>query len=459
MALIAGAYARETGAAFSRPKFAREGDGGGRVVLQKQPSSLEIFLLYLTVITFFMISGDLLQIVGYDYKGDTGSVITHFHPATWILSLLLVIAAMRAGNPIRYFEVFGRDPLIAAALSLFLFTTAWAAIFVHTPVTPMLETFVVPMFAFVLVAGQAETTKRNLAMLVHALLALNGCIAIVERLLGYGFVGDLYALPDFRASALLGHPLSNAMITGLYVIACASGGARDLPALLRVPAILLQIVALGVFGGRSALGVTMALLVVISAVQALRLLFVPLTRAQILMFLIGVPVLVGAMAALYFAGLFDPLIARSLDDVGSTRARLVLPNLVSQVTWTELMFGPDQLNLRRLTLLEGTEYGIESFWIGSLLLYGFLGAIPLWIGCGIYSAALLRVSRWGTIPLLVGFWLIASTANSIATKGLFLLFLQVMVQCLLRPLSPPRAMPNMPRGLARAHAPRVQRAG
>ena len=72
---------------------------------------------------------------------------------------------------------------------------------------------------------------------MHALLLLNATIGIVEFASGLRFTplvaAGVVIEDDWRSTALLGHPLANASLTGAYILMLALGAGRDLPPLLR----------------------------------------------------------------------------------------------------------------------------------------------------------------------------------------------------------------------------------
>jgi hypothetical protein len=264
-------------------------------------------------------------------------------------------------------------------------------------------------------------------------MTANAIFGLVEYAAGFNFIPSLQETP-FRATALLGHPLENAMVTSLYVIACACGGLRDVNRHLRGPMLLLQLVALLAFGGRTGMVVTYAMLPLTAIPHILRgIRGRRIGRREIVIAILALFALGALYVFLDNAGLFATQLARFTNDDGSAHTREVLPALTAHFSLSDLFFGPDQVRLGDYQYLEGTPLGVESFWFGSLLLYGILGVVPLWIGCGFLSWAICRLSRPGAALVAIQFWILASGANSISAKGLDLLFLEIMLVCMLRP--------------------------
>ncbi|WP_262313563.1 hypothetical protein, partial [Klebsiella pneumoniae] len=95
--------------------------------------------------------------------------------------------------------------------------------------------------------GRLETIF-HLVMLANALLGLFE-LASGQRFFPYRFDGVAFE-SDTRSAALQGHPLANATMTACYILALANGGGRLAP-MPRAAMIVLQLVALVTFGGRS----------------------------------------------------------------------------------------------------------------------------------------------------------------------------------------------------------------
>ena len=115
-----------------------------------------------------------------------------------------------------------------------------------------------------LIAAELETRDfTRVEKLIHVLLAANALLALAEYALNtkvFPFRFEGVALDwDNRSNGLLGHPLENAQMTGLYIMVLLAGGGASMPKSLRPAAILLQLAALVPFGGRTALLLTLAM--------------------------------------------------------------------------------------------------------------------------------------------------------------------------------------------------------
>src|SRR5207237_601982 len=83
--------------------------------------------------------------------------------------------------------------------------------------------------------------------LIHVLLAANAALALLEYAIGYRFFPFRFEGVelewDMRSTGLSGHPLENAQLTSIYIMALLAGGGLSMPSVLRAPAVFLQLSA------------------------------------------------------------------------------------------------------------------------------------------------------------------------------------------------------------------------
>ncbi len=391
---------------------------------------------------FFLVSPMLLFNWGFSYEDVGGSVLEKVHPGSWVVLMALVMKAFASGRPLSLVNEFARPPALA------MYLAAWAFLIVFTilrkaPFTPLIDTFMLPAMLFVLAGGMADDEKKRAALLIHLLLNINALLGLYEYLSGYRLTpyvaGTLLIEADWRSTALLGHPLANAMMTGSYILTVGIGGARDLPRLLRPAIIGLQFMGMIAFGGRSALVLTLLLLSFVgmwSFVKFLRGARTDLLQAGLI--LLVMPAVVTLLVAAINGGFFDQMIERFVNDNGSAKARVIMLKLFNYVSWEDLVFGPDQALITSLQHTEGIEYGIESFWVAFILINGLAMSFIFFPALGAFS--LLLVTRTGarTSILLIYFYLLASTSVSMSAKTCAFGMFVIMILTMLRPEAAPR---------------------
>ncbi|MFN3483539.1 VpsF family polysaccharide biosynthesis protein [Rhabdaerophilum calidifontis] len=397
-----------------------------------------IHALTLTMaLAMLTISPMALGALGWNYDAPGGSGPTRFHPATYLAATILLLGALRDGNPL---TSLGAAFFGDARLALFLL--AWALLLLHgtmnqgLPAAAPIDTFLLPLIILVIHGRAAPATRHRLAWLIHGGLALNALVGLGEfatglRLTPY-VAGGVAITGDWRSTALLGHPLGNALITGCYTATLLVGGGRELAGPARGAAIALQTAAMIAFGGRASLVLLVLFLLAALGRQMFRALAGARTRLSTLTVLaFVVPAGLGLVGLLAEAGFFEKFLLRFTEDKGSANARVLMFELFDGFTWPELLFGPPQAHLGYLVNLYRLEYGIESFWVAFSLYYGLLPALVFFAGLLFFLAALAARCRPAALVILGYFFVVNSSFLGIAGKTIGFATLILMLLTLL----------------------------
>jgi hypothetical protein len=399
-------------------------------------------LLGLTLIAIasaLALSPFALTRLGINYGDTGGSLAAKIHPATYVLVAALLARLILHKHPARSLiaAVFRHR---GAAIFLWMVASliAYVAVNLHLPLSSLLDTFLFPIMALILLDGIDEKSARLLARLVHAIYAANAALALFEMASGWRLTPLIIQgidLSEFehRSSALLGHPLANAMLTGLYVVVLAAGGGRDLPGWARFPAMILQMAAMVAFGGRLAT-VTMLLLLGLLALRGLGLILAGrrFNTSSAAVYLTLLPVMIVALVGAYGSGFFDQFIERFINDDRSAQARVIMFDLFSHFSCFQLLFGTDPDLLSSVKWTEGIEFGVESFWVSFCLTYGAIPSLLFFFGLFAFCLDLWRHSGKGSVWTIVYFLIVISGSLSIGDKTLALGVLVIANMILLR---------------------------
>ncbi len=391
-----------------------------------------VALVFLTLLSAFAISANLLEANGINYGSPGGNPLSKFHPATYLAVLAFLTSAARFGNPIAYFVAIGaRFPGLALFFLTYVGMVLWTGLVQRTPVSGLVDTFLAPMLCLPLVAQLNERQHAVLTRLLHILMVANAAIGVAEAATGWRLTpvlvqGDVIDW-DWRSTALLGHPLGNAAITGVYMVIMFFGADRSIGPRARAAILILEALAMNAFGGRTAI---VAALVVIGPVLVAR--FVALLggrqfdKRSAAVVVAMIPLLVAAAAVAYDLGAFDRLVERFTSDEGSANTRLIMLRIFNSFSWHDLLMGPDQEVLSARTWVEGTTAGIESFVFGFFLQYGILISLIFFAGLAAFSAELWRLgSRYALVSLLY-FYAVVAGAASLNTKSTTLMLLTAL---------------------------------
>lgn len=398
-----------------------------------------LFGLWLGVLAILLMTISPLALVsfGLNYDEPGGNPLEKIHPATLLAAALVLVAAMNSGNPLTW--LIGnaeRHPILILYLGAIALLIVHSIRVVNLPFTHFFDTFVLPAMIFLLYKGMSDVRAHRLALLVHALMFVNAAIGIGEFATGLrltpivaaGIVID----DDWRSTALLGHPLANASLTGAYLLMLALGGGRDLSWLTRSSAFVVNAGGMIVFGGRAATVLLVALLAALLLQRAYHIVRgARFDTTNILKTLVVAPLAGLGITVLAEQGFFDQFLNRFVDDKGSAETRSEMFELFNHMSWHELLLAPDAQLMESLRFRYGLEFGIESFWVSFVMSYGLLAGIVFFVALIAFSLDIVRMVRPGAIWAFVFFYAVASTSVSLSAKSPLLAVFVFMVLVLM----------------------------
>ena len=408
--------------------------------------------LLVAVALLFFVSGGLLWEAGYNYDGLSGAAATKVHPFTYAILSVAGWRAFARGNPFGFAaRVCDRTPAAVFMIFAALVVLATAAARGGAGLAGIIDTFVGPAVLAALVAQSDERSMRRLETLLHVAMAANALLGLFEfasktLTFPYRFDGATFE-SDARSTAFQGHPLANAAITCVYILALI-GGAHRIPRGVKACLVALQCAALVIFGGRTAIVVTLGVAcahLVLRAARALRAGRVSLVSAAAALAL--APILAIAVTAVVASGSLDAILLRFSFDGGSANARAEMFDLFQYFSLMDLIVGPDQAYLESLRRINGLEWGIENPFVRMILYNGAFFTLLL-------AVAVIAFLREGVRGRESGIWLpmlaltiILNASESIASKTTILAKLVVVFVCLYHEVRKPAAPVNAVRTL------------
>jgi hypothetical protein len=388
--------------------------------------------LYLTISTLTLLNW------GFNYDEAGGNVFEKIHPATFVAAATLLFAGFMQGNPLTaLIAALERYPGTALFVTMIGIMIAYSIKIVALPFTAFFDTFLAPVMVFFLFKDMREERAIRFVWLIHSLMMLNAVIGIGEFITGERLTpivaSGMVIADDWRSTALLGHPLANASLTGAYLLALVLGGARDLPKPLAAGGFIVNAAAMVVFGGRASSVILLMLLGVLAARAGFRILRGKrFDKTVVLTALIVIPIAALALITLEEAGFFDLFLARFIDDKGSAEARVYMFELFQHLSWYELLLVPDADQMATLKRIYDLDFGIESFWISFVLSYGIIPGLAFFAALFLFCRDVLRAIRPGGIWVFVFFFLVASTSVSLSSKSTVFAELLLMMLVMLR---------------------------
>ena len=393
-------------------------------------------LMLLAVIATFTLSSSVLTNWKIHYLTAGGNFYEKLHPATYFTLLAFSFLLLRSRGPVGEINwMFSESKLLLAYLLCWLFLLI-QVIVLERPFTVIIDTFLPPILIAMVMWQLSSVQKRPLAGVIHCTILLNVVLGYYEYFSGHRLIpltlGDVTVMGEWRSAALLGHPLTASGVVGAYVLALVLRPAICPPLLLRLPLIAFSLGSLMAFGGRTSLVTVLAMIGLVGLFEATRLLSgkrMPLSAA-----ILAICVLFAAGALIFAAldlGIFDKMLLRFSSDKGSTLARYATFSLLSHFDWHELILGPNPVRVNALQSQLGLNYGIENFWISSVVQFGLVHTILLTIGLVCFFVELLRRSNpaaWAIVLLIV---IIAASSVSFSSKNIQLAQFVILISVLL----------------------------
>jgi hypothetical protein len=416
-------------------------------------------LVFLAVVSLFTISSALLTSWKVHYIITGGSFYEKLHPASYFVLIALFLATIRNGDPV---GDLGR--VFSAAPWLLFYLACWTWLLVQMiateqPFTGIIDTFLLPLLFSVVLWQLSPQQKTRILWGLHLAILINIIIGYYEYFSGQRLVplslGDMVVLGEWRASALLGHPLTASGVVAAYVIALVFRPAICPPAVLRLPLIVVSLASLMVFGGRTSLVTVLLILGGAAAIQLFRILRGE--RMSLLAVCVAICFLLAGGAALFIvldSGVFDKMLLRFSSDRGSAMTRYAAVNLLSHFDWHELIWGPDPSRAAALQNLFGLKHGVEDFWIACIVQYGILSTALLTLGLTAMFAEILRRAAGAAWLIVLLIIIVAASSVSFSSKNIQLAQFAVLI-ILLLPREPVKAPAFRSRGqprLARTYA-------
>ena len=387
-------------------------------------SGLTLALIYLAIGLTMLVSPAFLTVLGVPYDAPHGSFVFKIHPGTYVLLLAVALAFLERGNP---FASLGRavaeqpaaglyalSVVVAMFYSTFRYGPSGAAFFV--------DSLLAPALVALLLAGLSPARQRRLFWFVAVVVLVNGLVGVAEqvarvRLVPLTVAGGVVLIEDvFRASALMGHPLANAAVTGFALLTFYG---------LKVPSMraafcLVTLVALLSFGGRAALAIYGGLLALLMVCDGL----VGLRRRGIGYGALSgggaafVLLVTGLAAAIVYAGIGERIVAKlAWDDSAAVRETGFL--VYNYIRLDDLLFGLSPAEIEALIRRVGFTAEVptlENFWIVITLQLGLVVGLPFVVALFAFAFHLGRMNAWPVRFALFGFILVVSTSNSLSAK-------------------------------------------
>lgn len=399
--------------------------------------TLSWWLLVAGVVLRLAVSAPALHKMGVPYDLPWGAFPAKIHPGSYILTLAFFTGLISHGNPVRsLLQLAHKHRLLAGYTAAMLGVFVWTVLR-HGPSGQafFIDTLLMPGLATLTVVMHHRGRQRRLLTILMLLLLVNSALAVGEAASGKRLI-PLLAGRDgvieeywFRASALMGHPLANSLVTvSLMPVVAVMPWALH----LRLAALGLLTLALLSFGSRSNLAAVGVYALLACIPLALHLVRGRFSYRQISGGLVGLAVAAAALAAVVATTRLGERIFKNLTWDNSADVRLLAFDVLRYVRGPDLWFGIPVARIEGIAGRVGIDLryeAIENFWVNLLVLLGVVGFSLFLFGLACLVVHLWRGARTPLKVALVMYFIVASGANTLAAKTASLTLLAVAIQC------------------------------
>jgi hypothetical protein len=386
-----------------------------------------------------VLSDPLLNSIGFHYSNE-GKFYEKMHPGSMLILLSFMILLLRKGRVLEeIMTVLYRFPVYSAFIFLYAVLSAYMGL--RSGFSGL--AFIIDIHATAGVAAIVLSyAPRNLCkiavILFLCIASVNSVIAIIEsvgrfRIFTFDPEWTVLQEANFRSSALMGHPLNNAMFTSVAVCIAL---AIPIKLYQKITILALLMTALVAFGGRA--GITFSVLAILfySLVNLLQLVRSrTLNTKQALMITsmaILIPVcLFGGLYLLLQTNLGERLVTHAQWDE-SADSRFIAFDIFEFLSFQELLFGVSAERIveiaYRMNLIIPLS-DIENPWLLMLLNIGLI-LFPFWLFMTLVFIGRLMWKQSFAIKLAVlAYFVTASTSNSFGRKDSIYVIMVCIVLC------------------------------
>ncbi len=407
------------------------------------PGLICLFGFFLHIV----LADGVLNTLGFHYSTFDGNFYEKIHPGTYFIIASFFVLIADQNNPVAgYMRTFWRYPVFSALLlidiCMFIFVNirsgpGGTAFMIDTHMT-------VPICAIVLSAAPRDHFRKAIYFFV-AVAAINSMIGIVEaagQFRVFAYDQDMPGMKEeyFRASAFRGHPLNNAMFASIGLFVAMALPYRKFVKLFLITVFLVSLVA---FGGRAGLMFSVFGVMILGAVQLVKIFLQGrMTMTQLFLLIAGVVTAPIALAmGLYYLIMHSDVGARlaasSFTDE-SAGSRLLVVMAFDYMKTPEFFFGMSSkrvIDVAYRMNLDVPLADIENPW---LLMFMYFGGIFFVIWFFATMACIFQLLRGKPLALqlaVLSYFAVASTSNSFGRKDSTYLIMVCAVICAARALT------------------------
>tara|TARA_B110000211_G_C14091413_1_gene559365 strand:+ start:5587 stop:6798 length:1212 start_codon:yes stop_codon:yes gene_type:complete len=365
-------------------------------------------------ISSFILGGYLLEDLGVKYVSDGGSPLVKIHIYSYVLLFFTVLLTLKKGisKPLGNLKEL-KSAWLISSLSVSIVVLYGLYRFGTSGMAYLIDTIVSALLAIYILSQLTNEHKDKLLKLVAYLLFINAVIAILEFILGKTLVDVSFSsFSHFRSTALLTHPLNNALITASLALLLLN--KTKIPVFIYFTVIL---IALFAFGGRGAAGMFLAGFVIMTLPSSMRFFSAGIKMSK-LKFALAQAFFLLTLIAIILILTLTPVGERIISKLyidGSAQARFDVFIILEQLSISEWLLGASASIMNNIEFYIGINV-IENYVIGWVVSFGLFGTVLLFLSSFLISIKMVwRNDIYMQVSLLVLF-AVSLTNNALTTK-------------------------------------------
>lgn len=379
------------------------------------------FSVMMALISSVIFGSYFLENLGIPYVSDGGSPLLKIHLYSYIILLSYFMVSIKIGMTWFSNKLGEYSHIWIISLSCLSFVIIYGYFRYGTSgMAYMVNTFLVSLMIIPLISILNHSQVDKILKLVSYLILINSIIAIFEFLTNSRIIAvEFKDFSYFRSSALLTHPLNNSLIT--VSLSLLLFNKTFLPGIVYI---LITLLALFSFGGRSALVIFVFVLFIYYFPQIWKFITsgVKANKKRVALFMLpGYLAILSFLMILINSGITERIMSNLYID-GSASARIDVFFLLEQLTVSEWIWGASHRLLESIELYIGINV-IENYFIGWLFTFGLIGTIPLAMCVFLPLYYFSRNGDYSSKLSVLIFFLVGITNNSLTTKTPVLLLL------------------------------------
>ncbi|EOW9232255.1 VpsF family polysaccharide biosynthesis protein [Vibrio cholerae] len=379
------------------------------------------FSVMMALISSVIFGSYFLENLGIPYVSDGGSPLLKIHLYSYIILLSYFMVSIKIGMTWFSNKLGEYSNIWLISLSCLSFVIIYGYLRYGTSgMAYMVNTFLVSLMIIPLISILNHSQVDKILKLVSYLILINSVIAIFEFLTNSRIIEvEFKDFSYFRSSALLTHPLNNSLIT--VSLSLLLFNKTFLPGIIYI---LITLLALFSFGGRSALVIFVFVLFIYCFPKMWKFMTsgVKANKKRVALFMLpGYLAILSFLMILINSGITERIMSNLYID-GSASARIDVFFLLEQLTVSEWIWGASHRLLESIELYIGINV-IENYFIGWIFTFGLIGTIPLTMCVFLPLYYFSKNGDYSSKLSVLIFFLVGITNNSLTTKTPVLLLL------------------------------------